>query len=67
MSIPTKVTTVQAMVSPVTLYRSTNWTLKKQDKKSVDILVLEKTLENFTVSQENKQMDPRTNQFRIFP
>jgi len=63
-SIPTKLRILQAMVFPVTLHGSKSWTLKKQERKRIDVLVLEKIPEWTMDSQENKPMGHQANQPR---
>ena len=48
-ALPTKVRLVKAMVFPVVMYGSENWTIKKAEHRRIDafeLWVLEKTLES---------------------
>ena len=60
----TKVCTVKAMFSPVVMYRSDTWTIKKAECQITDVfeLVLEKTLEHPLDSKEIKPVNPKGNQ-----
>lgn len=59
LSLSLKIWIMQAMILPVILYGIKRWTLKKfEDRKST---LLEKSPENTMDSQENEQMDHRTN------
>ena len=42
----TKVRLVKAMVFPVVMYGCESWTVKKAERRRIDALVLEKTLES---------------------
>ena len=48
-TLPTKVRLVKAMVFPMLMYRCESWTVKKAERRRIDMfepVVLEKTLEN---------------------
>ena len=45
-TLPTKVRLVKAMVFPVVMYGCESWTVKKAERRRIDALVLEKTLES---------------------
>ena len=45
-TVPTKVRLVKAMVFPVVMYGCESWTVKKAERRRIDALVLEKTLES---------------------
>ena len=45
-TLPTKVHLVKAMVFPVVMYGCESWTVKKAERRRIDALVLEKTLES---------------------
>ena len=63
-TLPTKVYIVKAMFSPVVMYRSDTWTIKKAECQITDVfeLVLEKTLEHPLDSKEIKPVNPKGNQ-----
>ena len=37
-TLPTKVHLVKAMVFPVVMYRCESWTIKKDDRRTIDVL-----------------------------
>ena len=45
-TLPTKVRLVKAMVFPVVMYGCENWTVKKDEHRRIDAVVLEKTLQS---------------------
>ena len=45
-TLPTKIYLVKAMVFPVVMYGCESWTVKKAERRRIDALVLEKTLES---------------------
>ena len=45
-TLPTKVRLVKAMVFPVIMYGCESWTVKKAERRRIDAVVLEKTLES---------------------
>ena len=45
-TLPTLVRLVKAMVFPVVMYGCESWTVKKAERRRIDALVLEKTLES---------------------
>ena len=45
-TLPTKVRLVKAIVFPVVMYGCESWTVKKAERRRIDALVLEKTLES---------------------
>ena len=45
-TLPTKICLVKAMVFPVAMYGCESWTVKKAERRRIDALVLEKTLES---------------------
>lgn len=57
MSTPAKIRIVQVNAFLVALNGRESWILKKQDRKSIE--VLEKSLENIVESQEIRQMHYR--------
>ena len=67
-TLPTKVYIVKAMFSPVVMYRSDTWTIKKAECQITDVfeLVLEKTLEHPLDSKEIKPVNSKGNQPWIF-
>ena len=45
-TLPTKVHLVKAMVFPVVMYGCESWNVKKAERRRIDAVVLEKTLES---------------------
>ena len=45
-TLPTKVHLVKAMIFPVVVYGCESWTVKKAERRRIDALVLEETLES---------------------
>ena len=45
-TLPMKVCLVKAMVFPVVMYGCESWTVKKAERRRIDAVVLEKTLES---------------------
>ena len=45
-TLPTKVRLVKAMVFPVVMYGCESWNVKKAERRRIDAVVLEKTLES---------------------
>ena len=62
----TKVHLVKAMVFSIVMYGCESWTIKKAERRRIDALVLEKTLESPLDSKEIQPVPPKGNQFRIF-
>ena len=62
--LPTKVSTVKAMVFPAVMHGCESWTIKKAECQITDVfeLVLEKTLEHPLDSKEIKPVNPKGNQ-----
>ena len=62
-TLPTKVYTVKAMVSPVVMYGCENWTIKKTECQRVKAfeLVLKKALDS-TMDYKIKPVNPKGNQ-----
>ena len=58
----TKVHLVKPMVFPVVMYGCESWTIKKVERRKVDTVVLEKTLESPLDSTEIKSVHPKGNQ-----
>ena len=58
----TKVHLVKPMVFPVVMYGCESWTIKKAERRKVDTVVLEKTLESPLDSTEIKSVHPKGNQ-----
>ena len=64
--MPTKVRLVKAMIFPVVMYGCESWTLKKAERRGIDvfwIVVLEKTLES---PLDCKEVHPKGDQSRVF-
>ena len=53
-TLPTKIHLVKAMVFPVVMYGCESWTVKKAERRRIDV-VLEKTLES---SLDCKEIQP---------
>ena len=59
-TFPTKVHLVKAMVFPVVIYGCESWTIKKAERRRME--VLEKTLENPLDCKEIQPVNPKGNQ-----
>ena len=53
---------VKAMVFPVVMYGCESWTIKKAERRRIDALVLEKTLESPFDCKEIQPVHPKGNQ-----
>ena len=63
--MPTKVHLVKAMVIPVVMYGCENWTVKKAERRRIDV-VLEKTLESPLDCKEIQPVHPKGDQSWVF-
>ena len=64
-SLPTKVHLVKAMFFPVVIYGSENWTIKKSERRRIDVFELwcwRKLLRIFFGSKEIKPVNPKIGQ-----
>ena len=61
-TLPTKVHLVKPMVFLVVMYGCESWTIKKAERRKVDTVVLEKTLESPLDCKEIKPVNPKGNQ-----
>ena len=61
-TLPTKVHLVKAMVFLVVMYGCEIWTIKKAERRRIDALVLEKTLESPLDCKEIQPIHPKGNQ-----
>ena len=60
-TLPTKVHLVKAMVFLVVMYGCEIWTIKKAERRRIDALVLEKTLESPLNCKEIQSVHPKEN------
>ena len=65
-TLPTKVHLVKAIVFPVVVYGCESWTVKKAERRRIDALVLEETLESPLDCKEIQQVHPRGYQSWMF-
>ena len=64
-TLPTKVYIVKAMVFPVVMYGCESWTIKKAERRRIDV-VLEKTLESPLDCKEKQPVHPKEDQSWMF-
>ena len=65
-TLPTKVRLVKAMVFPVIMYRCESWTVKKAERRRIDAVVLEKTLESPSDCKEIQPLHSEGDQPWVF-
>ena len=64
-TLPTKVRIIKAMVFPVVTYGCESWTIKKAERRRIDV-VLEKTLESPLDCKEIQPVHPKGDQSWMF-
>ena len=65
-TLPTKVRLVKAMVFPVVMYGYESWTVKKAERRRIDAVVLEKTLESPLDCKEIQPVHSKGDQSWVF-
>ena len=61
-TLPTKVHLVKVMVFPVVMYGCEKWVTKKAERRRIDAVVWEKTLESPLDCKEIQSVHPKANQ-----
>ena len=65
-TLPIKVFLVKAMVFPVVMYGCESWTVKKAERRRIDAVVLEKTLESPLDCKEIQPVHSKGDQSWVF-